>query len=96
MRIIARRTLKEFWEQYPDSEEQLRAWFAEAEDADWRTPNDLKDQYGTASVLKGGKAVFNICGNKYRLVIWVNYELQIIYVKFIGTHKEYDELDLGE
>ena len=96
MRIIARKTLREFWQQYPDSEQQLRAWFAEAGDADWKTPNELKEQYRTASILTEGRAVFNICGNRYRLVVWINYELQIIYIKFIGTHKEYDELDLGE
>lgn len=96
MRIISRRTLREFWEKYPDSEEQLKAWFAEARDAEWETPNELIEQFGTASILKGGKAVFNICGNKYRLVVWINFDLQIIYIKFIGTHKEYDALELGE
>jgi mRNA interferase HigB len=93
MRIVARRTLREFWERYPDSEPQLKAWYAEAKDAAWRTPSDVKAKYGAASILKGSRVVFNICGNKYRLVIKVNYPYQVIYVRFLGTHEEYNDID---
>ncbi len=96
MRIIARRTLREFWGNYPDSEEPLKAWFTEVKNASWQTPNELTNQYGTASILKEGRVVFNICGNNYRLLVWINYETQMVYVKFIGTHQEYDQLDMEE
>lgn len=93
MRVIAKRTLREFWERYPDSEQQLKAWHAEAEDAIWRTPADVKGKYGTASILRGRRVVFNICGNKYRLIVKINYDFQIVYVRFVGTHTDYDLID---
>jgi len=93
MRVIAKRTLREFWERYPDSEQQLKAWHAEAEDAIWRTPADVKGRYGTASILRDRRVVFNICGNKYRLIVKINYDFQIVYVRFVGTHTDYDLID---
>jgi mRNA interferase HigB len=93
MRVIARRTLKEYWVRCPDTELELKAWFAEAEHAQWRTPAEVKAKYGSASILKGGRAVFNICGNKYRLVVWINYAFGVVYIRFVGTHKEYDAID---
>jgi mRNA interferase HigB len=93
MRVIAKRTLREFWERYPDSEQQLKAWHAEAEDAIWRTPADVKGKYGTASILRDRRVVFNICGNKYRLIGKNNYDFQIVYVRFVGTHTDYDLID---
>ena len=93
MRVIARKTLKDYWMREPDSEEQLKAWFAEAEDAEWKSPTDVKAKYGSASILKDGRVVFNICGNHYRLVAWINYEFHTIYIRFVGTHKEYDKID---
>jgi mRNA interferase HigB len=93
MRIVAKRTLREFWERCPDSEQQLKAWHAEAKHAAWQRPDDVKAKYGTASILKGSRVVFNICGNKYRLVVKINYAFQIIYVRFLGTHKQYDAMD---
>lgn len=93
MRVIARKTLREFWERYPDSEQQLKAWYAEAKDAAWQTPADVKAKYGTASILKSSRVVFNICGNKYRLVVKINYPHQVIYVRFLGTHEEYNDID---
>lgn len=93
MRIIARKTLRDFWEQYPDSEQQLKTWYAEAKDAAWQTPADVKAKYAAASILEGGRVVFNICGNKYRLVVKVNFPYQVIYVRFVGTHKQYDAID---
>ena len=69
------------------------AWYREALKSDWAAPNDVKDQYSTASILKDGRVVFNLAGNKYRLVVWINYPYRIVYIRFIGTHKEYDEID---
>lgn len=93
MRIIAKKTLKEYWENEPAVKSPLEAWHAEAKNAEWSTPADVKAHYGTASILKDGRVVFNIGGNKYRLVVWINYDFHTIYIRFIGTHKEYDEID---
>ena len=95
MRVIAKRTLRQFWQQakYADAKGPLQAWHAEALKATWRTPQDVKGQFGTASILKGARVVFNIGGNKYRLVVAMDYGRQACYVKFIGTHKQYDEID---
>ena len=93
MRVIAIKPLREFWEKWPDSEQQLRAWHREAQAADWSTPNDVKARYGKASILKDGRVVFDICGNKYRLVVRINYDFRIVYIRFIGTHKQYDAID---
>ena len=93
MRIISRKTLKEHWELRPDSEQALKAWHAEAKDASWSNPAEVKAKYGTASILKNGRVAFNICGNKYRLVVWINYACYTIYIRFVGTHEEYDKID---
>ena len=93
MRIIAKRTLREFWAEYPDSKGQLEAWHSEVSNADWETPQELKLQYGTASILKEGRVVFNICGNTYRIVVWINYRFKLVYVKYIGTHEQYDNIN---
>ena len=71
----------------------MKAWFAEAENADWKTPADVKGRYGNASVLKNGRIVFNICGNNYRLVVWVSFAFHTIYIRFVGTHAEYDDIN---
>ena len=94
-RIIARRTLKEFWEQpgCEDAEEPLKAWFHRTRNSDWKGPQDVKAEYNTASILQGGRVVFNMGGNKYRLVVKIIYEARLVYVRFIGTHKEYDSID---
>ena len=93
--MIARRTLREFWEKSGrrDAEESLLAWHREAEKADWSTPAEVKAQYGTASILKDGRVVFNIAGNKYRVVVWINYPYRVVYIRFIGTHRQYDKID---
>ncbi|MDD2451497.1 MAG: type II toxin-antitoxin system HigB family toxin [Dysgonamonadaceae bacterium] len=98
MRIIARKTLKEFWEksEYADSEQALKAWFDEASQAKWQTPNDIKAQYKSASILRDSRVVFNIHGNKYRLIVKINYDLGVIYIRFAGTHKQYDKIDANE
>ncbi len=93
MRVIAKKRLREFWGRNPDAEGQLMAWYAEAKSAAWQTPNEIKETYGTASVLKDSRMVFNICGNKYRLVVKINYPYQTVYVRFLGTHQEYDAVD---
>ena len=93
MRIIARKTLKEFWDREPASEDALKAWHKEVEKALWNDPADIKEQYRSASILKNNRVVFNICGNKYRLVVSISYEVKIVFVRFIGTHKEYDKIN---
>ena len=93
MRVIAVSTLRDFWQRYPDAEQPLKAWYEEATNATWAQPADIKAQYRSASVLKNRRVVFNIKGNDYRLIVAVAYKLQVVYVKFVGTHKEYDAVD---
>lgn len=96
MRIIVLSTLKAFWEtnpQFLDAREPALAWFHQVRLADWATPADLKADFGTASILKDGRAVFNLAGNKYRLVVWINHPLRVVYIRFIGTHASYDRID---
>ena len=93
MRVIAVSTLRDFWERHPDAEQPLKAWYEEATNATWAQPADIKARYRSASVLKNRRVVFNIKGNDYRLIVAVAYKLQVVYVKFVGTHKEYDALD---
>lgn len=97
MRIIAKRTLREFWEQpgCRDAEQPLKAWYGEVLKAIWRTPADIKTHYGNASILPNGRAVFNIGGNKYRLIVMIRYDKHIVYIRFVGTHEEYDQIDAG-
>jgi mRNA interferase HigB len=98
MRVISRGTLAEFWSRPArrDAETPLRAWFKEAESADWTTPAEVKTRYPSASVLKDGRVVFNIGGNKYRLVVKLNYAIGIVFIRFVGTHAEYDRIDAEE
>lgn len=96
MRIIARPKLIAFGNRFPDAKAQLDAWWAEAKQAEWKTPADIKAQYRSASILKGGRVVFNICGNKYRLILRFDYEKGIGFVRFLGTHKEYDQINAEE
>jgi mRNA interferase HigB len=95
VRIVARSTLRSFYDtpRYSDSKEQLEAWFYEAKKATWESWMEVKAKYGSISVLKDNRIVFNICGNKYRLVVKINYDAQIVFIRFIGTHKEYDEIN---
>ena len=93
MRVISVASLRAFWLQHPDAEQPLKAWFEEASKATWTQPSDIKAQYRSASILKNRRVVFNIKGNDYHLVVAVAYRLQIIYVKFIGTHQQYDAID---
>lgn len=93
MRIISVRTLREFMTANPDSAQPLRAWIDEAQKTNWLNPADIKDQYRSASILKGSRVVFNIKGNDYRLVAAIAYPQKLIFIKFIGTHREYDAID---
>ena len=95
MRIIAKKTLREFWMSNPDAEDPLLAWFREVEKEDWSKPAQVKEKYRSASFV-GNRVVFNIKGNDYRLVVKINYPRRIVYVRFVGTHKEYDEIDVKE
>jgi len=90
VRIIARSTLIIFWKRHKDAEQPLRAWFFEVKNANWGNMNDIKNQYRNASILKKERVVFNIAGNKYRLVVKIVFKWKIVYIRFIGTHREYD------
>jgi mRNA interferase HigB len=96
MRVIARRSLQRFWQQpgRADARAPLHSWYAEAAKAMWRTPQDIKDDYATASICANNRVVFNIGGNKYRLVVEVQYQAGIVWVKFVGTHAQYDRIDV--
>lgn len=88
-RIIAKRTLREF----SDSEQYLKTWYETAKASDWKSPNDIKKSYINASILKNSRVVFNIKGNSYRLIVKFNYERQWAFIRFVGTHAEYDEIN---
>lgn len=93
MKIVAVSTLKEFWERHPAAEQSLRAWVDEVRMLAWTQPADIKMQFRSASILKNRRVVFNIKGNDYRLIVAIAYRVGIVYVKFIGTHAEYDAVD---
>jgi len=98
MRVIAKSTLVKFWTrpECSDSEAALRSWHDEAMKADWKTPQNIKDQYKNASICRNNRVVFNIAGNKYRLVVEMQYRAGIAWVKFIGTHAEYDQINVED
>ena len=96
MRVIAVSTLKAFWTNHPhyaDAEAPTLAWYRDVLKADWSKPSDVKSQFRSASILQDGRVVFNVAGNKYRIVTWINYPYRIVYVRFIGTHRQYDSID---
>ncbi|MEI2782886.1 MAG: type II toxin-antitoxin system HigB family toxin [Candidatus Competibacter sp.] len=93
MKIIAVKALREFWEKFPDAEQPLKAWIDEVRKALWTQPADIKNNYRNASILKNRRVVFNIKGNAYRLVVSVAYRFGAVYIKFIGTHEQYDVID---
>ena len=92
MRIIARKTLRAFWEKHATAEQPLKAWFKLASAADWVSPAAVKVDYRSASILEDNRVCFNIAGNKYRLVVKINYPYRVIYIRFVGTHAEYDSV----
>lgn len=93
MRIISRKTLRAFWEQHPDVQQALQAWYHDAKQAAWRTPADIKNVYRNASFVGNNRVVFNIKGNQYRLVVAIQYQHSIVYIRFIGSHQDYDKID---
>ena len=94
MRIIARKTLRAFWEKHATAEQPLKAWFKLASAADWVSPAAVKADYRSASILEDNRVCFNIAGNKYRLVVKINYPYRVIYIRFVGTHAEYDKVNV--
>ncbi len=92
-RIFAKSTLREYWEKHLDSEQYLKTWYDTAMSSDWKTPNDIKQTYANASILKNGRIIFNIKGNSYRLIVKFNFEKQWAFIRFIGTHTEYNKID---
>jgi mRNA interferase HigB len=96
MRVIALSALRAFWTgkvAYADAQEPTLAWYRHVLKADWRSPAEVKREFGSASILRDGRAVFNIAGNKYRIVVWINYPYRVVYIRFIGTHAQYDRID---
>lgn len=93
MRIISKKILRDFWEIHPDSEQQLKAWYQETSKAEWTNPNNLKAEYPSARFLADNRVVFNIKGNHYRLIVKINYDYQIIWIRFIGSHAAYDKIN---
>ncbi len=98
MRIISKKTLKDFYEQskYSDSKNTLEAWHKEVLKLDWNNPNEIKAMYRSSSIIGDTKVVFNIAANKYRLIVTINYYAKIVFIKFIGTHKQYDKINIEE
>ncbi len=95
MRVIATKTLRDFWEKHADAEQALRAWNREATRERWRSPDDILRRFPFADILPGNRAVFNIKGNTYRLIVKIHYNTGIVYIRFVGTHAEYDRIDAG-
>lgn len=95
MRIISRKTLEEGWEKHPQAKSSLQAWYEHAKKADWKTPSDIQRDYNVV-ILPNNRATFKIKGNDYRLVVAIHYDGQRIYIRFFGTHKEYDRIDATE
>ena len=93
MRVIARKTIRDFYEQHADSKLPLEAWFHEAVAAIWREPQDIKSRYSSADLLPGNRVVFNIKGNTYRLIVKIHYNAGIVFIRFVGTHAEYNKID---
>ena len=96
MRIFSRKTLREFWERHPESERWLVAWHREVERADWSEPTQVRDRFPRASIVGGNRVVFRINGNTYRLVVEIFYPHRKVFIRFVGTHAEYDRIDVGK
>ncbi|RII27291.1 MAG: addiction module toxin RelE [Geobacter sp.] len=93
MRIISRKTLREFWDLHPDARQPLQAWYDDVKRAEWHSPADIKRIYRNASFLADNRVVFNIKGNKYRLIVAVQYAHGILFIRFVGIHRDYDKVD---
>ncbi len=96
MRVFAKRTLREFWLKHGVCEQQLKAWFHEAEKSKWTKPADVKMEYPSASILQDNRICFNIKGNTYRLIAKINYDYGVVWIRFVGTHEEYDGIDVNK
>jgi len=92
-RIIAKRTLREFWVKHADSEQYLKTWYETTKNSNWTSPNEIKQTYINASISKDSRVVFNIKGNSYRLIVKFNFDRQWAFIRFVGTHAEYDNID---
>ncbi|AHM63214.1 hypothetical protein D770_24845 [Flammeovirgaceae bacterium 311] len=92
--IIALKILRDFYEKYPDSEPSLLYWIQATKRAEWNKPSDVIADFPTADIIKNDRVIFNISGNKYRLVVSINYTTKYVYIRFIGTHKQYDSIDV--
>jgi mRNA interferase HigB len=93
LRVIAKKTLRDFWEKHPDIEQQLKSWYQEAVKSEWSAPGQIKKEYPSASFLVDNRVVFNIKGNQYRLIVKISYDYLMIWIRFIGTHAEYDKIN---
>jgi mRNA interferase HigB len=93
MCIIARKTLREYWERHPEAQQALQAWYMDVTHAHWKSPADIKSVYRNVSILPNSRLVFNIKGKQYRLIVRIEYNAEIVYIRFIGTHQEYDRID---
>ena len=93
MRVIAKKILRDFWENHGDCEQQLKSWFLETQKAEWENPNQIKEEYPRASILNDNRVVFNIKGNNYRLIVKLSFDYQMVWIRFIGTHAEYDKIN---
>jgi mRNA interferase HigB len=96
VRIISRKTIVDFYNRQKETRDQLETWYHEVKKAEWNKPQDVKALYGSASIIGKNRVVFNIKGNKYRLITEINYQMKIVYIRFIGTHKEYDKINAEE
>ena len=96
MRVVAKKILREYWEIHPDCEQQLKSWYQEVIHAKWKNPNQIRQEYPSASVLNNNRVVFNIKGNTYRLIVKINYDYQMVWIRFIGTHAEYDKVNANK
>ena len=96
MRVIAKKILRDFWEKHSDCEQQLKSWYQEASDAEWKSPIEIKSEYPSASIINDNWIVFNINGNNYRLIIKIYYDYQIIWIRFIRAHIKYDRINVNK
>jgi mRNA interferase HigB len=93
LRIFSKNTLREFWEKHANAEQALKVWHKELVDAKWQNFNELKNDYPSASIVNNNRVVFNIKGNNFRIIVKINFDIQVVWIRFIGTHAEYDTID---
>ncbi len=96
MRVISIKILREFWEIHSECQQQLKSWFQETSNAEWKNPNEIKLEYPSASLLGNNRVVFNIKGNHYRIIVKINFEYKMVWIRFVGTHSEYDKIDANK